>query len=110
MIIWNYLKDLYKSNAAFKLIEIQERYKIFKQGYKVLDLGSSPGGWTQAAVEFTKSSEKNPSVLAIDKEYMDDIPGAEFREGDIFKKETQLIIPEFFKLSPVDVVRMLTNK
>ncbi|KAL4479469.1 hypothetical protein ABPG72_011791 [Tetrahymena utriculariae] len=97
-------KDNYRSRASYKLIEIQERYKIFKQGQKVLELGSAPGGWTQVAVEFTKSSEKKPTVLAIDRDFMDPVQGAVFYQGDINDKKTQVYIPEFFKLEPVDVV------
>ncbi|KAL4442318.1 hypothetical protein ABPG74_005659 [Tetrahymena malaccensis] len=97
-------KDNYRSRASYKLIEIQERYKIFKQGQKVLELGSAPGGWTQVAVEFTKSNEKKPTVLAIDRDFMDPVQGAVFYQGDINDKKTQVYIPEFFKLEPVDVV------
>ncbi|EAS03933.3 ribosomal RNA large subunit methyltransferase (macronuclear) [Tetrahymena thermophila SB210] len=97
-------KDNYRSRASYKLIEIQERYKIFKQGQKVLELGSAPGGWTQVAVEFTKSNEKKPTVLAIDRDFMDPVQGAVFYQGDINDKKTQVYIPEFFKLEPVDIV------
>lgn len=49
----------------------------------MLELGSAPGGWTQVAVLLSESSEKNPTVLAIDKEKMDNVNGAVFYQGDI---------------------------
>lgn len=55
---------------------------------KVLELGSAPGGWTQVAVEFTKSTQKKPTVLAIDRDHMDDVDGSTFFQGDILDKKT----------------------
>jgi len=56
-------KKGYRSRAAFKLLEIIKTYKLIKPGYKVLDLGSAPGGWLQVAREFVG---KNGYVLGID--------------------------------------------
>ena len=53
----------YKSRAAFKLIEIDDRFKFLKPGLKVVDLGAAPGGWTQVALERVGSNGKVISLL-----------------------------------------------
>lgn len=94
----------YRSRAAFKLLEINHRYDILKDGYKVIDLGSSPGSWTQVAVNCVNSPIKAPIVLALDKEPMPKLPGACFLLGDINDENTRLEISEFFDLKSVDVI------
>src|SRR5258705_12466832 len=54
--------DGYRSRAAYKLIEIDDRHKILKPGALVIDLGAAPGGWCQVAAVRGKSSEEHPSV------------------------------------------------
>lgn len=66
----------YRSRAAFKLIEIDDKYHFLKPGQKVVDLGAAPGGWTQVAVERTKSLPDNPKVVGIDILEMDSVAGA----------------------------------
>jgi len=57
----------FRSRAAFKLIELDDRFKILKPGLKVVDLGAAPGGWTQVAVDRVKAgSAKGALVVAID--------------------------------------------
>src|ERR1700753_2340850 len=68
-------REGYRSRAAFKLLEINERYKFLKAGKRVLDLGAAPGGWTQVAVQLTKSLADNPTVIAVDILDMDPIRG-----------------------------------
>jgi 23S rRNA (uridine2552-2'-O)-methyltransferase len=68
----------YRSRAAFKIIEIDEKFKIFKKGKIVLDLGAAPGGWSQVAVK--KVGEGN--VFALDLLEMDRIPGVNFFKQD----------------------------
>ena len=66
----------YRSRAAFKLIEIDDKYKLLKPGQKVIDLGAAPGGWLQVAAARVKSREDAPSVVGIDYLEMDAVPGA----------------------------------
>lgn len=94
----------YRSRAAFKLIEIQQRYNILKEGFKVIDLGSSPGSWTQVAVDYVKSPTAKPTVLAVDKAKMFEVPGAGFILGDITDENIRIEISEFFEMNPVDVI------
>jgi 23S rRNA (uridine2552-2'-O)-methyltransferase len=66
----------YRSRAAFKLIEIDDRYKLLKPGQRVVDLGAAPGGWCQVAVSRVKSSAEAPRVVGIDYLDVDPVPGA----------------------------------
>ncbi|WDM85766.1 RlmE family RNA methyltransferase [Ehrlichia sp. JZT12] len=75
-------KHGYRSRAAFKLIEIDNKFSIFKKGQYVLDLGSSPGGWSQVAAQKV-SHGNSSSVFAIDMQNMDKIPNVIFIQCDI---------------------------
>jgi 23S rRNA (uridine2552-2'-O)-methyltransferase len=66
----------YRSRAAYKLIEIDDRYHILKTGQRVVDLGAAPGGWCQVAAARTKSPADKPAVVGIDYLDMDPVPGA----------------------------------
>ncbi|MCL6229718.1 RlmE family RNA methyltransferase [Bartonella bilalgolemii] len=74
--------DGYRSRSAYKLIEIDERYKIFKKGQKVIDLGAAPGGWCQVAARKVESSDQKPSVVGIDYLPVDPLPGVVVLEMD----------------------------
>jgi 23S rRNA (uridine2552-2'-O)-methyltransferase len=74
--------DGYRSRAAYKLIEIDDRYKILKPGLKIIDLGAAPGGWCQVAAARTKSSADHPHVVGIDYLGMDPVPGSLVLELD----------------------------
>ena len=63
----------YRSRAAFKLIQLDERFRLFRRGQRVVDLGAAPGGWTQVAVERAGRG----GVVALDLLAMDPVPGAE---------------------------------
>ncbi len=73
----------WRSRAAFKIIEVDEKFKIFKKGKIVVDLGAAPGGWSQYAV--TKVGEGN--VVAIDLLPIDSLPGVNFFVGDFMTEE-----------------------
>ena len=74
----------YRSRAAFKLKELDDRYKFLKPGARVIDLGAAPGGWTQIAVERVGERGK---VVAIDLQAMDAVRGAEFMHLDFLADE-----------------------
>ena len=65
----------YRSRAAYKLIEINKKFKIINQNSKVVDLGASPGGWTQVVVELQKNKNQ---IIAIDKKQMEPIESCKF--------------------------------
>ncbi|TGP17332.1 RlmE family RNA methyltransferase, partial [Mesorhizobium sp. M1D.F.Ca.ET.231.01.1.1] len=68
--------DGYRSRAAYKLIEIDDKHHLLKPGMKVIDLGAAPGGWCQVAAARTKSTAENQHVVGIDYLEMDAVPGA----------------------------------
>ncbi|MDD9908509.1 MAG: RlmE family RNA methyltransferase [Ahrensia sp.] len=72
----------YASRAAYKLIEIDDRYGLMRPGQRVVDLGAAPGGWCQVAVERTGSDLDNPRVIGIDYLDMDPVPGARILKKD----------------------------
>lgn len=69
----------YRSRAAFKLLELQERYQVIPRGGRVVDLGAAPGGWTQVAVA---AAGPQGRVVALDLLPMPAVAGAEFLQGD----------------------------
>jgi 23S rRNA (uridine2552-2'-O)-methyltransferase len=68
--------DGYRSRAAYKLIEIDDKHHLLKPGMKIIDLGAAPGGWCQVAAARTNSTAENPHVVGIDYLEMDAVPGA----------------------------------
>ena len=67
----------YRSRAAFKLIELDEKFRFLKKGTRVLDLGAAPGGWSQVA------AAKGAVVVAADVLAMDEIPAVTFFQADL---------------------------
>ena len=65
----------YRSRAAFKLIELNERYKLLRKGMRVVDLGAAPGGWSQVAAPIVGSTAEHPLIFGIDYLEMDPIDG-----------------------------------
>lgn len=65
----------YRSRAAYKLLEIDDRYHLLAPGKRVIDLGAAPGGWCQVAAERVGSSDGKPLVAGIDYLEMDPLPG-----------------------------------
>lgn len=69
----------YRSRAAFKLIELNEKDKLIKPGHSIVDLGASPGGWSQI---ISKLTHETGSLIATDILEMDSLPGVTFIQGD----------------------------
>ena len=78
-------KEGYRSRAAYKLKQIQNRFHVIRKGDVVIDFGAAPGGWSQVAREII--GEKG-LVVGIDLQPIKPIKGAIFIVGDITKKET----------------------
>jgi 23S rRNA (uridine2552-2'-O)-methyltransferase len=71
-------KEGWRSRAAYKLIEIDEKFHILKPGNRVVDLGCAPGGWCQVAAERVRSRDEAPRVVGIDYLEMATVAGAVF--------------------------------
>ncbi|WP_135466610.1 RlmE family RNA methyltransferase [Crenalkalicoccus roseus] len=78
-----------RSRAAFKLIELDERFGLLRPGARVVDLGAAPGGWTQVAVR--KAGPKG-RVVALDLLPMDPLPGATVLQGDFQEPEAEAAV------------------
>lgn len=76
-------REGYRSRAAYKLIEIDEKHQLLRSGTRVVDLGAAPGGWTQVAVNRTRSNDEAPLVVALDILPMEPMAGAVVLEGDM---------------------------
>lgn len=75
-------REGYRSRAAYKLIQLDDRFHFLGPGKLVLDLGAAPGGWTQVAVSRVRSDEEAPKVIGVDLLSMDPIAGAMFMQMD----------------------------
>ena len=79
---WKAKKEGYRSRAAYKLLQMNKKFGIIRSGDWVLDLGASPGGWSQVAVEL------GANVVAVDINPMERIENTLFIRGDITDEET----------------------
>ena len=83
--------DGYRARSAYKLIEIDEKFKIFKGGLTVIDIGAAPGSWSQYASKVVK----NGKIVSIDLKEMEPIDNTFQIKGDFTEDETQQKIKEF---------------
>lgn len=75
-------REGFRSRAAFKLIEIDDKHRLLKPGARVVDLGAAPGGWSQVAAKRVGAAEGKGKVVAIDLLDMPTIPGVVFEQID----------------------------
>ena len=91
----------YRSRAAFKLIELDDRFHFLAPGGRVVDLGAAPGGWTQVAVE--RAGPGGGRVVAIDVAEMDPVPGVIVLHHDFLDAEAPTALNDALA-GPADVV------
>src|ERR671926_987710 len=75
-------REGFRSRAAYKLLEIDEKYHLLKPGQRVVDLGAAPGGWAQVAAKKVGSVEGRGRVVGIDLLPIEPLPGVDFIELD----------------------------
>ncbi len=89
----------YRSRSAFKLIQLNKKFKFLKNRINLLDLGSSPGGWCQVA----KEKVKNGKIIGLDKKAVDEIKGINIIKGDFLDEKIRSSILSYFD-SRIDVI------
>jgi 23S rRNA (uridine2552-2'-O)-methyltransferase len=93
----------YRSRAAFKLIELDDRFHFLKPGARIVDLGSAPGGWAQAAAERVRAQSGRGRVVGIDLLAVEPIPGARLLRGDFLDEAAPAALRDALG-GPADVV------
>lgn len=94
-------REGYRSRAAYKLLEIQEKDRIIRPGQVVVDLGAAPGGWSQIAVDLVGGKGE---VFAMDILEMEPLPGVTFLQGDFREQAVLDRLMDFLGGRPVDLV------
>ena len=96
-------REGYRSRAAFKLVEIDDKYRFLKRGQRVVDLGAAPGGWSQVAAQRVGAAAGQGRVVAIDLLDMAPVAGVDFEMMDFLEPSA----PERLKATlggPADIV------
>jgi 23S rRNA (uridine2552-2'-O)-methyltransferase len=96
-------REGFRSRAAYKLAEIDDKHRFLKAGGKVVDLGAAPGGWAQVAAKRVRAGEGSGHVVAIDLLDIDPVPGVDFVQLDFMAEDA----PDRLKAmlgGPADVV------
>ena len=94
----------YRSRAAYKLRELDDRFHILAPGSRVVDLGAAPGGWTQVAVERARAGDNHSGrVVAVDINGMEPVPDADIIEADVLVIDTPALIRAALD-GPADIV------
>jgi 23S rRNA (uridine2552-2'-O)-methyltransferase len=80
-------REGYRSRAAYKLIELDDKYRFLKVGMTVVDLGAAPGGWSQIAARRVGAANGKGKVVAIDLLEMPEIAGVSFAQLDFLEQD-----------------------
>lgn len=96
-------REGFRSRAAYKLAEIDDKFHFLKPGHKVLDLGAAPGGWSQVVAKRVGAEQGKGRVVAIDVLKMEAVPGVEFLQLDFLDEKAPDILRELLG-GPADVV------
>ncbi|MES1987941.1 MAG: 23S rRNA (uridine(2552)-2'-O)-methyltransferase RlmE [Pseudomonadota bacterium] len=94
-------KEGYRARAAYKLTEIDDKDKLIKPGMTIVDLGSTPGSWSQVAVQRLKGQGR---IIALDLLEMEPIKGVEFIQGDFREEAILKILEKSLNGKQVDLV------
>ncbi len=88
--------DGYRARSAYKLKEIDEKFRIFKGGMSVIDIGAAPGSWSQYVAKVVKSGK----IISVDLKEMEDIQNTVQIKGDFTSIDTQNQIKDYLKKKP----------
>ena len=94
-------KEDYRSRAAYKLIQLDERFSLFRAGDTVIELGASPGGWSQVAIEKVGSEGR---VIAIDLKIIEPIEGVVCIKGDARSEITRGKVKDLLQDKKADII------
>ena len=94
----------YRSRAAFKIKEMDERHHLFRPGMRIVDLGAAPGGWSQVAARAIGSTDANPLIVGIDYLEMDPIPGVKLLMKDFTDDDAPAMLIEAMGGKKADLV------
>lgn len=97
-------KEGWRSRAAFKLLEIDEKYHLLKRGMRVVDLGAAPGGWCQVAAQKVGSTSERSLVVGIDYLDLDPIPGVVLLKKDFLDEDAPAALISALGGEPPDLV------
>ncbi len=94
----------YRSRAAFKLIGIDDKFHILRPGGRIIDLGATPGGWSQVAAQRTRADKGEGRVVAIDLHSVDPIPGVVVLKKDFHDADAPDVIMAALGAARADAV------
>ena len=97
-------REGYRSRAAYKLLEMDEKYHILKPGQRVVDLGAAPGGWSQVAATRVQSIEGHGQVVGLDLLEMEALAGVDCRVLDFMAPEAEDWLKSILRGGAADVV------
>lgn len=96
--------DGYRSRAAYKLVEIDDRFRLLRRGSRVVDLGAAPGGWSQVAAARVGSTDAEPLVVAVDPLPLDPLPGVLVLQSDFLHLDAPERIREALRGRKADII------
>jgi 23S rRNA (uridine2552-2'-O)-methyltransferase len=96
-------REGFRSRAAYKLAEIDDKFHFLKPGAKVVDLGAAPGGWSQVAAKRVGAGQGKGRVVAIDLLEMEPIPGVDFMQLDFLDENAPRVLRDLMG-GPAEVV------
>ncbi len=97
-------KEGYRSRAAFKLIGIDDAFGLLQEGARVVDLGATPGGWSQVAARRTGADRGRGAVVAVDVHSIEPIAGVTILKKDFYDEDAPQAIMEALGSARADVV------
>jgi len=86
----------YRSRSAFKLLEINKKFRILKKGQNALDLGAAPGGWSQVISQKVFSEEKKNIIISVDLKEFKSIENIILIKKNMFDKDFDLYVKKKF--------------